>query len=391
MASLLGAEGILRLGHRRPLFDLLTLSNIPGRIYEHRANVRIGADFLVADMDARGRTVGYHPVPGYYAINNLGFRDAKMSWGDLDGGVLCLGDSTTYGLGVPLEFTYPKQLEDRLRRSLKNGEIRVLNAGVWGYNLEQLEANTRWLLSRSRPRAVVVGLFMNDNQPLPPVARALFWLKEHSRLVHEICQAHRAWNDRARDLSEEGLTARLNKLTDPDTAGALRGNLRTFGGRRDRAAWDAADLWDEKKWDRALTHLDHIADICREKDALLCVLVFPVRDQLFPGFADLRPQQWILTRCANRRVLCLDLTPAFRTAFQAGRPVYTYANDNSHFGVLGHTLAAETLEPTIRRFLKNRPPDRGTGGSTNSSSPTATTHERLRAANVGSGASISKR
>ncbi len=318
--------------------------------------MRVGAEFLEATVDARGRAVGYHPVPGDYAINNLGFRDSKTAWEDLTGGVLCLGDSTTYGLGVPLEKTYPKLLEERFRQRAEGPRVPVLNAGVWGYNLGQLEANARRLLSKSRPAVVVVGLFMNDNQSTPPAARAVFWLKEHSRLFNEMDQARRGWNDRARDISEEAFAARLSKLTDAGTAEALRQGQGHYGGRRDRAVLDAVDLWDEKKWSRALTHLDAIAELCRGKNTFLCVVVFPVRDQLLPGFTDSRPQDWILRRCAKNGVLCLDLTPAFRAAFRAGRPIYTYANDNSHFSAVGHALAAEALEPVLRGYLKSRPP-----------------------------------
>ena len=51
-------------------------------------------------------------------VNSLGLRDREFSRTRPEGQIriLCLGNSTTYGAGVAMEDTYPKQLEDLLRQ-----------------------------------------------------------------------------------------------------------------------------------------------------------------------------------------------------------------------------------------------------------------------------------
>jgi lysophospholipase L1-like esterase len=49
--------------------------------------------------------------------------------------ILILGDSVTFGWGVPQDQTYPAQLQKNLKKYPKN--FRVINAGVSGYNTVQ--------------------------------------------------------------------------------------------------------------------------------------------------------------------------------------------------------------------------------------------------------------
>lgn len=68
--------------------------------------------------------------------------------------IVCLGDSTTYGSGVGLEKTYPKQLQDLLS---KDGDFFVVNAGGEGTSL----AKAARFLDRDGyafdPKVVIVG------------------------------------------------------------------------------------------------------------------------------------------------------------------------------------------------------------------------------------------
>src|SRR5205085_1059176 len=77
--------------------------------------------------------------------------------------VLALGDSTTFGWGVPLEDTLPKQLETQLRQSRGSAKIEVVNAGTPTYGPWQ---SLDWLRERGKefqPDAVIFSLFpVND-------------------------------------------------------------------------------------------------------------------------------------------------------------------------------------------------------------------------------------
>ena len=67
-------------------------------------------------------------------INRDGFRDRDFPVERTKGAarIVCVGDSYTYGWGVNLEDSFPKQLE----RALEPG-TEVLNLGVFGYNADQ--------------------------------------------------------------------------------------------------------------------------------------------------------------------------------------------------------------------------------------------------------------
>jgi hypothetical protein len=69
--------------------------------------------------------------------------------------VLAVGDSFTFGDEVSDSETWPAQLEALLGR-------RVLNAGVFGYGLDQIVLRAEALIPKTRPDLVVVGLFTED-------------------------------------------------------------------------------------------------------------------------------------------------------------------------------------------------------------------------------------
>ncbi len=71
--------------------------------------------------------------PIEYAINSAGFRDREYPLEKPEGTfrILLLGDSHTFGFGVPLEKHFSKLLEGYFRN------VEVLNMGVNGYGLDQ--------------------------------------------------------------------------------------------------------------------------------------------------------------------------------------------------------------------------------------------------------------
>ena len=76
------------------------------------------------------------------SINSYGFRDHEFSVKKPEDvcRIVALGDSLTFGQGVPLASTYPKQLERLLNEKMGGGpRFEVLNAGVQGYNTVQEE------------------------------------------------------------------------------------------------------------------------------------------------------------------------------------------------------------------------------------------------------------
>jgi lysophospholipase L1-like esterase len=96
------------------------------------------------------------------------------------GSVLAVGDSFTAGSEVVNEDTWPAQLERALG-------IRVINAGVGGYGVDQAVLNAERLLPILKPRAVIVGIYEEDivrvnyrsyNAPKP------YFVEENGAWVH---------------------------------------------------------------------------------------------------------------------------------------------------------------------------------------------------------------
>lgn len=97
-----------------------------------------------------------------YEINSAGFRDVEHSIKKRPGvfRIMAIGDSFTFGMGVNLEDTYPKQLERFLNREQVTCE--VINCGVIGYNMWQHYEVLNNKVLPYNPDLVLLGLFEDD-------------------------------------------------------------------------------------------------------------------------------------------------------------------------------------------------------------------------------------
>ncbi len=76
--------------------------------------------------------------------------------------IACLGDSDTYGTGLDVEETWPKQLETKLRERHPSLAIEVLNAGVYAHNTSQMVAWYRTVVAEFEPQIVILMGNVND-------------------------------------------------------------------------------------------------------------------------------------------------------------------------------------------------------------------------------------
>lgn len=86
-----------------------------------------------------------------------------------------VGDSSTFGFGVPENDTYPARLERLLRESTGSPSLRVRNLGVPGYTSYE----ARILAERDMPRAPVTVVMMgfNDHFPATRTRFASLWIR----------------------------------------------------------------------------------------------------------------------------------------------------------------------------------------------------------------------
>jgi lysophospholipase L1-like esterase len=100
-----------------------------------------------------------------YQMNSYGLRDNEFSLDKKNTyRIIILGDSYTFGWGVPIENTYPKVLESLLKEKIY--PIQVINAGIFGYNTQQEVLFFKKELLKLKPDLVIIGFFiLNDTLP----------------------------------------------------------------------------------------------------------------------------------------------------------------------------------------------------------------------------------
>jgi len=133
-----------------------------------------------------------------YSTNNYGLRDREFS-AFADKGVkriFALGDSWTFGCGVELPYTWPKQLENILEK--KGMKAEVINTGLNGYSTRIYYRILKKFYPLYHPDIVVVMACSNDpggdmsdvRKIYPMIASNDSWLKKflkkHSHLAKNL-------------------------------------------------------------------------------------------------------------------------------------------------------------------------------------------------------------
>jgi|GEM_PF-3434204 len=99
--------------------------------------------------------------------------------------ILCLGGSTTYGVGADKTNSYPAQLEDLLNRVYGRADLRfeVLNLGVMGYHSWHSRIRFKAELAGLSPDLVLVMDAVNDLVASTVADDSLAFVEEKDRLL----------------------------------------------------------------------------------------------------------------------------------------------------------------------------------------------------------------
>lgn len=155
------ALGAMEIGLRVAGFDLL-------RGIEPR-----GDDPVLVYRNEPGER--WSPEIGYEVrFNRFGFREREFAELPAPGvfRVAAVGDSFTFGLGLPAEEGWTRGLEGRLGAA-GGGTYEVLNFGVPGYNACQEDRLVERAVLGFRPHLVLAQTFFNDGDRVrwnPPIA-----------------------------------------------------------------------------------------------------------------------------------------------------------------------------------------------------------------------------
>ena len=224
--------------------------------------------------------------------NSLGFRDREFPVEKPAGEyrVLTLGDSFTYGSGVQLEDSWPKQLE-RLLQGSRQGSVFVINGGfaAGAFNPAGYDDWMRQDGLGFAPDLVIVGLCLNDMGRDTEKGNDVPMLSYPAVKMWPLSGPSHIW-DYVQKLLEQ---RRLAEVPVPDFSAAVKLHPET---------WNATQ--------QGLRDLRAVLD---EKNIPLVVAVLPMVSQLDPP--DRYPYAGLHTMavefCRDAGIRCVDLKDRF--------------------------------------------------------------------------------
>lgn len=149
------------------VFDLAGKTDADFRFYVRQVDNDVAVGYNAEDP-----LLMWSPVPHYddgiFKINSDGFRDGEYARAKGKGvfRILCLGDSSTFGINMALPKVYHKKLERRLNEDLGSQDLRfeAINAGVAGYS--SLQGLYLYKHKGSAYRPDVVTFYFGINDPV---------------------------------------------------------------------------------------------------------------------------------------------------------------------------------------------------------------------------------
>ncbi len=239
------------------------------------------------------------------SINSDGLRDREYSTSSTGAyRMIFLGDSLTFGWGVPREDTFEYLLEERLNQQ---GRAEILNFGIGNYNTAQEVALFVKKGLKYNPDKVVAFYFVNDAEPTPQQSTWAFL--GYSRLV---------------TLYWSRVNILLSKFSEDRTFLDQYGNLY----RDDQPGWEAT-----KAAFRTLK------DLCASRDIALQVVLLPeLHDLKNPPF--LKEYAMVEGFLKDEAIPVLDLTPYFSSVEDEPENLWV-APDDAHPNQKAHRLIAD--------------------------------------------------
>jgi lysophospholipase L1-like esterase len=317
------------------------------------------SDYPIAYIDrtvhlpARNQAVVVYKE-GMTHINSWGIRDVEYPKGFLDSKkvVLCLGDSTTFGIGVTDRETYAKQLQQLLQRA-GSPDAWVINSGVGGYNLWDYRYYFEYLLQHVKPAAVVVGICTNDSVRAPLSSSTRAMLETHSVFFYYLFKAIDVLAVRLQSPSLGHIQEYLSRYVEGSTRQAALKYSEMAGVPSD-IAFAIRTFHDAAGWRRALANIDAIKAICDQRHIHLIGAVFPTEFQMIDGYIDPEPQRTIEAYFRSREIPLADMRPIFHQEYASHRQCFSLQTDYIHFDSNGHYLTAKAIFPYVRKALNNQ-------------------------------------
>jgi len=276
--------------------QLKQVSSNPKLGHEHRPNSSaflMGVDVHINRRKLRDQDYDYERPPGIRRI-------------------LMLGDSITFGWGVPVEHTVSKHLERLLQES--GHRVEVINTGVGNYNTTM---EVEYFLTegyRFDPQVVVLNFFINDAEPTPTYT-PLTLLQRHSHAY--------VW-----------LTGRVDVV---------------FRHLDQRQTWWEyyRGLYNSPGWKAAEESIARLATYCHRNGIGLLIANYPELREMKHYRFD-RVRTLVQEAAEGNGTTYLDLYEAVRNE---EAPMLWVTEPDPHPSRHAHKLFAESMLPTIEDML----------------------------------------
>lgn len=319
--------------------------------------------------------VGWVLSPGFdgeiegirYRINSLGFRGDDIQRKKPQGAlrVLCLGDSTTYGVMVQGRRIYPAVLRRKLSEALAPRLVEVVNGGVPGYSSFHLSLLLPERFFALEPDLITMCVGVNDALLIPG-----FYSSDSELYVPWRRAAHKAKLVLGR--------SRLFTLLD----GAIQRVTKRLSAS-DRREGPSQDMKPKVTLEEYRANLTEIAHKCHDRDIPLIMFSFSLSDayanvmrsvaeQVGVTFLDVEPlfdqtaqaleASSIELGSASQATVSTGAARIFAGVYEgifSEATLKTHTNpalfiDPCHPTALGHEVIAEALAEVITERLAKR-------------------------------------
>ena len=243
------------------------------------------------------------------STNSLGFRDEEIpdQKAPNEIRILALGDSITVGDYLNADEVFVKRAEKYLAAEFPQKGIRMINAGMSNFSLE----DERKLLEdrgiKSQPDVVLQAFYLNDSRPPWGFSGEIGdrgWLRKYSLLAETLYRSfrQRKWEKDAPQFAWLGAEKKLNWAAD-------HGDFLKLA---ELARYDWGAAWQQNSWpgvERELARIKSLSDLHRFKVA---VTALPVSFQVYAEFVDDTPQRQLRGLAHNFGFYYLDILPVLR-------------------------------------------------------------------------------
>lgn len=290
--------------------------------------------------------IGFRMVPnqtGYTVasratINSAGFRGPEIRSARPQNGlrVMSLGDSITFGVGVPDDAPYPRQLEAMLHGKWPELQPEVINGGVQRYFTYQEVEQLKRHAARLQPHIVTLAVYPNDLGERPEGD----YTREYENEREQAATSFRRRLPFVYLIAKNSAALELAKLVSLSTG--ERENVITHAYR------GLATPRDERRWKGFERELEAFASETANAGFQPIVIVIPAARQVVEDLpASLYPRR-VLDICRRLQLPAVSVLERFKASYGAGED--PYLPWDGHLSQVGHRIVAEmTLDEIVRR------------------------------------------